>query len=82
MLTVRDYIDINRNHIRRAQRALRMIDRGKLQEDEQHNKEKYAAQIVLLTEETEYLRRFAPEHVLTSSEVREYRAIAKGRRKI
>jgi hypothetical protein len=40
-----------------------------------------ATAIIILTEEIEYLRGFDEEHILTSAEVRELRAIQKAKQK-
>ena len=83
MLTVRDYISINRNLIRKYQRAVRHIDEGKFKFDGSMPQEcvrpMYESKIARLTAENEYLRRFAPEHVLTSDEAYKCRAIINGK---
>lgn len=86
MLTVRDYISINKNLIRKYQRAVRHIEEGKFKFDgsmpEQCVKPMYVSKIVRLTAENEYLRTFAPEHVLTSDEAYKCRAIINGRTEV
>ena len=83
MLTVRDYIDINRNLIRKYKRAVRHMDEGKFQYDgsmpEACVKPMYESKIARLTAANEYLRTFAPAHVLTSDEAHQCRAIINGR---
>lgn len=83
MLTVRDHIDINKNLIRKYQRAVRHINEGKFKYDgtmpEECVKPMYESKIIRLTEANEFLRVFAPEHVLTSDEAYMCRAIINGR---
>lgn len=82
MLTVRDYTSINKNLIRKYKRAVRHIDEGKFKYDgtmpESCVRPMYESKIVRLTEANEYLRRFAPEHILTSDEAYKCRAIING----
>lgn len=83
MLTVRDYIDINKNLIRRYKRVVRHINEGKFKYDgtmpEACVKPMYESKLEKLTEANEYLRTFAPEHILTSDEAYKCRAIINGR---
>lgn len=82
MLTVRDYTAINKQHIRQYQKAVRDIDKGKYQYDgtipNQCVKPMYESKIARLQAANEYLRAFAPEHVLTSDEAYQCRAIING----
>lgn len=81
MLNAGFYIEVNQGIIRRNERAIRMIDRGVFKTDSEFvkrfGKETLLTQIALLTEQNEYLKGFDPEHILTSAEVRQYRAIGK-----
>lgn len=82
MLTVRDYTNINKNLIRKYKRAIRLIEDDKYLYDGTMPREcvkpMYESKIVRLTEANEYLRAFAPEHVLTSDEAYKCRAIING----
>lgn len=82
MLTVRDYTNINKDLIRKYKRAVRHIDEGKYQYDgtipKACVKPMYESKLARLTEANEYLRAFAPEHVLTSDEAYKCRAIING----
>lgn len=83
MLTVRDYIDTNKNLIRKYKRAVRHINEGKYKFDgtmpSECVKPMYEAKIARLTVVNQYLRGFAPEHILTSDEAHKCRAIINGR---
>lgn len=77
------HIEVNDGIIRRNERAIYMIDRGVIPTDSEFikrfGKEQLLLEIALRTEQNEYLKGFDPEHILTSAEVREYRAIGKNR---
>lgn len=82
MLTVRDYTSINKDLLRKYKRAVRHIDEGKFKYDGTMPKAcvrpMYEAKIARLTEANEFLRAFAPEHVLTDDELYKVRAIING----
>lgn len=81
MLTVGDYIEINENHIRNFKRTIRLMERGDIEPEAILQRgftlEGFARAIFILTKEIEYLRGFNEDHILTSAEVRELRAIQK-----
>ena len=82
MLTVRDYTNINKDVIRKSKRAVRHINEGKFKFDGTMPREcvkpMYEAKIARHTEANQYLRAFAPEHVLTDDELYKVRAIING----
>ena len=82
MITVRDLIAINKKLINRYQKAIKQIDNGTYQYDGSMPREcikpMYISKIITHTEGNEYLRRFAPEHVLTDDELYKHRAIING----
>lgn len=82
MLTVRDYTNINKDLIRKYQRAVRLIDKGKFEYDgtmpKQCVKPMYESKVKRLTEANQFLRSFAPEHTLTDDELYKVRAIING----
>ena len=81
MMNVGFHIEVNQGIIRRNERAIRLIDRGVFPTDSEaakrFGKEQLLLEIALRTEQNEFLKGFDPEHILTSAEVREYRAIGK-----
>ena len=82
MITVRDYVSINKKLIDKYRKAIKDIDAGTYQYDGTMPKvcikPMYVSKIVTLTEANEYLRVFAPEHVLTEDEAYKVRAIING----
>lgn len=81
MMKVGFYIEVNQGIIRRNERTICLIDRGVIPTDSEavkrFGKEQLLYEIALRTEQNEFLKGFDPEHILTSEEVRQYRAIGK-----